>query len=174
MMNKYNTIKYGTKFETKEEAIERVYKSLAGSCFNPEYPSFSVPYNNALGFGERNLEVVDDKLYYKDKKRAFKEAFTGEDWEADEILVAVEARIVKILNEYNAREEARKKKEAEENAARLEAKRKAEQAAKDAEKRAKYYAWKEEAKRLGIPFADLCAMKRAEMEEDMYDDDWDD
>lgn len=175
MMNKYTTIKYGTHFETKEEAVERVFKDLARPSYNPEHPAFWLPHRCTRDFSmcaRTDLHVVDNKLYCEETH--FKAFFKGEAWEDDDVLNIVEARIVKILNEYNAREEARKKKEAEENAARLEAERKAEQAAKDAEKRAKYYAWKEEAKRLGIPFADLCAMKRAEMEEDMYDDDWDD
>ena len=167
MTIKYNTIKYGTHFETKEEAIKRVYKSL---IYSSEPLQFRVldHYRDS-----HRLQVVDGKLYYCDKNRHFKEAFADDKWEADDVLNAVEARIVKELEEYRIAEEARKKKEEEEAIARAAAERKAEQERKDAERKAQYNSWKAEAERLGIPFADLCAMKRAKMEEDMYDD-WDD
>ena len=163
MTNKYTTIKYGTHFESKDEAVERVYQSL--------HRRHSTPCVRA-NYDDHPLFVVDGKLYYG-RDTAFKYAVTGDDWEAPEVLDIVEARIVKELEEYRIAEEARKKKEEEEAIARAAAERKAEQERKDAEKRAQYNSWKAEAERLGIPFADLCAMKRAKMEEDMYDD-WDD
>ena len=171
MMNKYTTIKYGTHFETKEEALERVYKSL---IYSSEPLEFRVR-NSYSDRYELELDVVNGKLCAKKNgsKYEFKDCFTGDNWEADEVLVAVEARVVKELNEYRIAEAARKKKEEEETLARIKAEREAEAARKDAEKKAKYNSWKAEAERLGIPFADLCAMKRAEMEENMYGD-WDD
>ena len=164
MTNKYTIIKYGTHFESKDEAVERVYKSL--------HRGHSTPCVRVNYYNDCPLFVVDGKLYYN-SDTAFKNAFTGDNWEAPEVLDIVEARIVKELEEYRIAEEARKKKEEEEAIARAAAERKAEQERKDAEKKAQYNSWKAEAERLGIPFADLCAMKRAKMEEDMYDD-WDD
>lgn len=103
-----NTIKYGVRFETKEEAIERVYKGLRHPT---ESLNFSVrDYGYLGGYGEHyyNLHVVDGKLYYTkgSRKYAFAEAFTGDRWEAEDVLNVVEARVVKELTEYHAREEA--------------------------------------------------------------------
>lgn len=144
---------YAARFEveTKEEAVERIYNQIADvDC--------SV-YDN----GHRPLYMQDNKLFYKSNcgsEKEFKDAFQDK-WEDAEVLAIVEARIVKELMEYDADEKARR--EAEEAAA---------QTARDEARKAKYLAWKNEADRLGIPFRDLCDMKRAEMEEDLYDD-WD-
>lgn len=166
MTNKYTIIKYGTHFESKDEAVERVYKS----CVCSSSPLRFQVRDNYRG-SSYDLHVENGKLF--SGSYTFKECFTDKNWEAPEVLDIVEARIVKELEEYRIAEEARKKKEEEEAIARAAAERKAEQERKDAEKRAQYNSWKAEAERLGIPFADLCAMKRAKMEEDMYDD-WDD
>lgn len=163
MTNKYTTIKYGTHFESKDEAVERVYESL--------HRRHSMPCVR-VNYDDRRLFVVDGKLYYN-SDTAFKNAFTGDNWEAPEVLDIVEARIVKELEEYRIAEEARKKKEEEEAIARAAAERKAEQERKDAEIKAQYASWKAESERLGIPFRELCDMKRAKMEEAMFDD-WDD
>lgn len=170
MTNKYTIIKYGTHFESKDEAVARVYKS----CVCSSSPLRFQVRDNYRG-SSYDLYVENGKLFSKrhGDGYTFKECFTGDNWEAPEVLDIVEARIVKELEEYRIAEEARKKKEEEEAIARAAAERKAEQERKDAEKRAQYNSWKAEAERLGIPFADLCAMKRAKMEEDMYDD-WDD
>lgn len=170
MTNKCPIIKYGTHFESKDEAVERVYQS----CVCSSSPLRFRVRDNRKNFSD-DLYVENGKLFGKmyGNRYTFKEFFTGDDWEAPEVLDIVEARIVKELEEYRIAEEARKKKEEEEAIARAAAERKAEQERKDAEKRAQYNSWKAEAERLGIPFADLCAMKRAKMEEDMYDD-WDD
>lgn len=170
MANSQNIIKYGTHFETKEEAISRVCNKLR---YTSEPLKFRVYYNHK----PEDLQIIDGKLCFRGHGHeyiGFKIAFTGDNWEADDVIDVVETRIIKDLEDYRIAEEARKKKEKEDAIARDNAEREARAARKDAERKAKYASWKAEAERLGIPFADLCAMKRAEMEEAMYDDDdWD-
>ena len=159
-LTKNGKIPYGTKFEveTIEEAAERVYEKLKDGDGR-----FSVKKRI---YGENyQLYISDNKLVYKDHstQHNFADAFDSytQEYETSEVLSIVEARVIKEILEY---EEA--------DRARLKAEQKAEQIRKDAEKKAKYKAWKEEAERLDIPFRDLCDMKRAEMEENVYDD-WD-
>jgi hypothetical protein len=107
-----HVIKYGVKFETKKEAIERVYKALLDKTDPLNFIVLEYGYIGGCcgGYGEcyYNLHVVDGKLYYTqgDRNRAFAEAFTGDRWEAEDVLEAVEARIVKELADYHARKEA--------------------------------------------------------------------
>ena len=152
-LTKNGKIPYGTKLavETIEEAAERVYEKLK------QGKGFYV----ADCFGIRKLYVSDNKLVYKEygTQHNFADYFKYDKYEPSEVLSIVEARVIKEILEY---EEA--------DRARLKAEQKTEQIRKDAEKKAKYNAWKAEAERLGIPFRDLCDMKRTEMEADVYDD----
>ena len=151
-------IPYGRHLEqeTKEEAVERVYNLIVSN---------NQGYRVKDGYDTCRLYEKDGKLLFDrnnyDKERHLKSARGLED-EVFEVLEIVEQRILKEIYTERAAEEARRKAEAE-----------AARARKDAETKAQYASWKAESERLGIPFRDLCDMKRAKMEEAMFDD-WDD
>lgn len=158
-LTKKGKVPYGTAIimETKEEATERVYEQLKkGMDGHFYFDDGSYSANSRLYISNGHLCFYRGS-FDRDQRFCNADSLKNED---KEVLAIVEARVIKEIQEYEAAEAARLKAEAE-----------AKQARKDAEKKAKYLSWKAEAERLGIPFRELCDMKRAEIEDSYWDDD---